>query len=149
MNVSEVKLMRRKNLGNYEHIEAQATVALVEGEDRNEAVEMAKETVMMCLGDKKPTKTVQTKTSTNAKEEEAPKEEEEKKPGKTSKKVTKKAPSKKQATKTDVLNALRKYAKEKDSREQAQAVLKDVTGKDSLAEVDKKDYNKLVKALKV
>lgn len=158
MNLSEFKLMKRKNLGNYEHIEAQATISLVEGEKEEDAVAMANKVVDMGLGAKPASKTVQTKTSTNAKpaKEEEVKEEEKKPQTATTKKATTKkattkkaSTTKKQPTQKEVLEALRKYAEKKESREMAVAVMKDVTGKESLKDVDKKDYTKLVKALAV
>lgn len=137
--------MRRRNLGNYEHIESNVEIALVEGDCSDKALEMAKSVLSKALGLEKTSTKVAVKTSTNAKEEaitkEDPKEE----------KTTKKKAAVKKAvvTKEQVLIALRDYAKANNSKERAQSVLEDVTGADSLANVDKKHYAKLVKALAV
>lgn len=63
-----------------------------------------------------------------------------------------KAPAKPKAepvTQKQVLEALRAYAEKKDDKEMAMQVLNDVSGAKKLADVDKKFYAKLVKALAV
>lgn len=154
MNISEVSLMRRRNLGNYEHIESSVTIALVEGDDEKLALSKAKDFISEAIGltaNKPSTKTAQTKTSTNAKpstkKEEDPKKEEAKKPA-AKKATTKKAPAAK-VTKEDVTEALKAYAKAKKSKDMAVEVMHDVTGVRKLDEVDAKMYTKLVKALAV
>lgn len=158
MQVSEISVMRRRNLGNYEHKEVTVKIALEEGDSEKEALSKADSLVAESLEIK--TKTVaQVKTSTNVKAKEEPKKNEETKsqskvetaakPSSAGKKKTKKKTTETKVSKNDVLVALRGYAKAKNSREMAQAVLEDVTGAKSLDEVDAKDYGKLVRALKV
>ena len=161
MQVSEISLGRKRNLGNYEFIESSVTVAMVEGDNPEEALGLAKDFLSKALGLENPKTTAikaQVKTTTNAKKEEKEEEvaippviEEEVEKKVTKKKVSKKVTKKKEVeiSKEEVLNALREYAKAKKSKEQAQAVLESTTGAASLAEVDKKDYAKLIKALAV
>ena len=151
MQVVEVTFMRRRNLGNYEHAESSATVALTEGESSEEAIRVAQKTVAMALTPKvvatpveAPVKKVEAEIVVEEPEvKAAPKKA-------TKKKVAKKATTKKPApTQNEVLAALRAYAEAKDSKEMAVQVLHDVTGTKKLAEVDSKDYAKLIKALAV
>lgn len=153
MNISEIKLGRKKNLGNYEFIESSVTIALVEGDDENLALNRAKDFISTALGltaAKPSTKTAQTKVSTNAKPEtkakpeakpEEKKEATTKKPAATTKKNT--------AKKEEVTAALQAYAKAKKSKDMAVEVMHDVTGVRKLDEVDAKMYAKLIKALAV
>jgi chromatin remodeling complex protein RSC6 len=155
MQASEVTVSRKKNLGNYEYIESSVTIAMVEGDSPDKAVDEAKRVISLALGESRTTAKAQVKTTTNAKapvKEEPVKEEkpEEAPSKKTSKKATKKASTRKAAPKKEeVVAALREYAKAKGTKEMAIAVLEDVTGKESLGEVPAKDYAKLIRALKV
>ena len=148
MQVVQISFMRRKNLGNYEHAESSATVALQEGENSEEAIAIAQKTVAVALNGPvvAPKKEVEVEV---VKEEVAKK----KVAKKVAKKVTKKAPAKKAAapkvTQQEVLAALRAYAEAKDSKEMAAQVMHDVTGAKKLNEVEDKDFAKLVKALAV
>lgn len=162
MQVSNITVMKRRNLGNYEHKEVTVSVALSEGDSAEAAMNLADAMVVNALSDK-VILIADIKTSTNAKpqvrkEVEAPVKEESKKeettaeePPKIPAAATKKkggAPAVK-TTKEDVLNALRNFASAKKSKELAQSVLEDVTGAKDLASVDSKDYAKLIKALAV
>lgn len=142
--------MRRKNLGNYEHAESSATVALQEGENSEEAIAIAQKTVAVALNGPVVAPKKEVEVEAVKEKEEAPKKEVAKK---VAKKVTKKAPAKKAAapkvTQQEVLAALRAYAEAKDSKEMAAQVMHDVTGVKKLNEVEDKDYAKLVKALAV
>lgn len=154
MKTTEISLMRRRNLGNYEHIESSVTIALDEGDKESLAVEKAKVILNKALGytkeEEKKTVSAKTEKPVEEKKEEEPK----KSPAKKKAPVKKKAPAKKaasvpKATKEDVLKALRSYAEAHQSKEMAQAVLKETTKAEKLADVDPKDYGKLVKALEV
>lgn len=168
MNTSEITLMRRKNLGNYEHIEAGITLALVEGDDEKVALTKAKDFLSEALGltAKNNTKTAQTKVSTNAKQSGETKTstkgntktssttksstENKANTGKSTTAKTSKAKSTKaKATKDNVKNALRAYAQAKKSKDMAVEVMHDVTGVKALDEVEEKMYAKLIKALAV
>lgn len=150
MQVQSVRVMQRKNLGNYEHKEVDISVSLVEGEDADLALSLAQEVVNKGLGIASTVKKASVKTTTTAKtatKEEKPVEtKEEVKEAPAKKAPAKKAPAKKH-TKEECLEALREYATKKGSKEAAVALMEDVTGVSTLGEVAEKDYNKLYKAL--
>lgn len=153
MQVTEIKLMKRKNLGNYEHKEVEIRVALSEGEDSEKAFELAEAAVTRGLEGKKKAqiKTSETKKEDEKDEKTTPKKSSKKTTKKTTKKASKKATSKSssEASEKEVLQALREYAKAKKDKNMAVAVMEDVTGETKLGKVDKKMYKKLIKALKV
>lgn len=147
MFANNVTIMKRKNLGNYEHKEVTISYTLSENEDENEALAKAEEFITNALNGVKP-------LPVNTKQEDEVKEAKEVVKKKvTKKKATKKAPAKKEPakeyTEADVKQALRAYAEANQSKEMAVAQMKDVTGAEKLADVDAKDYAKLVKALEV
>lgn len=164
MQITTIRLMKRKNLGNYEHEEAEVSVALDEGEATDEAISMAKHTIAKCLGIKLakqetvPAKPVNTPAQEPVANDEA--EVSEPAPKKTAKKatkkpakkaVTKKAPAKKkEEEKTysveEVQGVLRATAKKLKSLDKVRALVKEVTGVDSVGEAHPETYAPLVKA---
>ena len=76
MFVTEIKIMKRKNLGNYEHKEATISVALKEGDSVEESVGVAENLVESILNGERPAvkapKTSE-KTADAGKEAEKPK----------------------------------------------------------------------------
>lgn len=159
MMISEISVMKRKNLGNYEHKEAKITAVLAEGDCVDTARELVENLVNKVLEEGKTSTKVSAQVKETVKEEvkkeEAPKEvkkeEASKQKAPAAKKKGKKAENTTtiETTREDVLEALREYAKAKSSKEMAQAVLEDVTGVKTLNEVDSKLYSKLVKSLAV
>ena len=54
MFISEVKVLQRKNLGNYEHKEVGVTVALSESDDAEMALSQATSFISLALNEVKP-----------------------------------------------------------------------------------------------
>ena len=108
MQVSKVSYMKRRNLGNYEHTESMAEVALVDGDCADIAVQEAQRVVAIALGLKVATTTATVKTKAPVKEVVVAEVVEAEKPKRTRKPAVKKEVV--IVTKEEVLNAMRSYA---------------------------------------
>lgn len=160
MFVAEIKLLKRKNLGNYEHEEIQISVSLTEEDSADKGLAYAKEFVNKALGVKQEaTKVIETtpapaKEATPAPAKEAapaPAKEVTPAPAKEAapkKAATKKAPTKEAEvvpvlTKDQVNQKLIEVAKKFMSKEKAIALIKEVGNVEGLADLDVSLYNKL------
>ena len=142
MYFNEIKLMKRKNLGNYEHKEVVVSLALSEGEDEKVALQKADAFIAHALG-----QVVVTKEDAPKVEAKAPAKK------KVAKKATKKAAPKVEEEPTitkDELNAkLIEVAKFYKSKEKAVALIQEVGGVDSISDLPEDKWNTLANMCKV
>jgi len=140
MHFTEIRVMKRKNLGNYEHKEVGVTLALGEKDCENNAYLRADKFLDQALSDNMPS-TV----------EEAPAEKKEEKKAPAKKKTAKKAAKKKEEapvveiTFDDIQSKMREVAKFYKSAEKVKALMSEITGKASLKDMDQEDFQKLMK----
>ena len=144
MHFTEIRVMKRKNLGNYEHKEVGVTLALGEKDCENNAYLRADKFLDQALSDNMPS---------TVEEAPAEKKEEKKAPAKkkAAKKAAKKVTKKKEEapvveiTFDDIQSKMREVAKFYKSAEKVKALMSEITGKASLKDMDQEDFQKLMK----
>jgi len=153
MFISEVKVLQRKNLGNYEHKEVGVTVALSESDDAEMALSQATSFISLALNEVKPEVP---KPSYSAPVVEVVTQEEEKPaapaPKKTAKKAVKKpavvvtedGPEEEFVTKDQVNAKLIEVAKKFKSKDKAVAILKEFGDVEDLGSLDSSKYGLLI-----
>lgn len=148
MFINEIKIMHRRNLGNYEHREATLGMTLTEEDNVEEAVSLIKTKLKGILYPERAVEAAPVK-------EETPKEETPAEPVKkkvTKKKVTKKAPAKKKEpevvpTMEEMMALCRETANRLKSGEKVKALIEQACGVGSLKEADEKTFLALKKLL--
>ena len=159
MHLSELKVMKRKNLGNYEHLEVTVAVSVGEGDTAQEVISTIEEVLSLygLSGGGKPVANVKTKTIKNNEVAEEKNEvaevevevAEEKKP-------TKKAPAKKAAvvkedapSPVQVTEALVSLTKRLREREAVNALIVQVCGTlKQVKDMSDAERTKLLKAVR-
>ena len=155
MFVSEIKFMKRKNLGNYEHKEVALTVSLTEEDNAEAGMTYAEDFVNNALGsESKITRVVGVKSAElpeKSVDEVATKEvkakSEEPKKSKSTKGKEKPAEEPKKEviiSKEEVNKKLIEVAKKFSSKEKAISLIKEVGEVESLSDLKPELYSKLV-----
>jgi len=143
MFISELSIMRRKNLGNYEHKEVMVKLSLTEEDDANIARSKADAFIANALGETLAAQTEEIQKKVDEVQENlAPKKE--KKTVKPANKKAKTAEVVKTYTKDEVNASLILVAKKFNSKEKALSLITEVGGVATLAELPENLYGTLV-----
>ncbi len=141
MFITEIKIMQRRNLGNYEHREVTMGISLVEGDSLEAAKSLLNKEVLTALG-----------YSQKAEETQAPKKEEEVKEEK--KKSKKSAPKKEKVEKEvivptlqEMMDLCRETAGRLKTADKVKALIQEICAVDSLSKAEESTYIALKKAL--
>ena len=146
MFITEIKIMQRRNLGNYEHREVTMGISLVEGDSLEAAKSLLNKEVLTALG-----------YSQKAEEAQAPKKEEEevKEEVKEEKKKSKKSAPKKEKVEKEVIvptlqemmDLCRETAGRLKTADKVKALIQEICAVDSLSKAEESTYIALKKAL--
>lgn len=138
MFISEIRIMRKKNLGNFEHKEVGVTIALTLEDDCMLAYDKGETFIMEALSGVKVAPVKETVAEVVAVKEEAPK--------KTVKKSKKKVEQEEIVISKDELNKLLiDVAKLHKSKEKAISLIMEVGNVESLSDLPEDKYSELAK----
>lgn len=143
MFFSEIKIMKRKNLGNYEHKEIALTLALNEEDDPSECLLKGEAFVSNALNEVKIEVKKQEVKEVVAEKKEEVKEKKTRKP--KTKKTEAKVVEEVTVSKEELNKKLVEVAKFYKSKEKAIALLEEVGGVTSISELPEDKWNTLAK----